>query len=110
MTHRQYLVWNAWFDEKWNQPSLTDFYLMAIACEVRRVLSKHPGRIKLKDFLLRFGDKEEKPLTVEQATQRSKMVWGSAMTAAQKRGARAVRPAPAAPTDPERMPPLRTGK
>ncbi len=30
MTHRQFLVWQAWLEEEWENPSRTDFYLMQL--------------------------------------------------------------------------------
>lgn len=40
------------------EPNRTDHYLMQIAMEVRRVLSKHPGRIKLSHFKLKFDNED----------------------------------------------------
>lgn len=55
MTWRQYLAWQYWFREEFNRPDRADHYRAAIACEVRRVLSQHPERVKPEDFLLRFS-------------------------------------------------------
>jgi hypothetical protein len=87
MTHRQYAAWCRWRGQEWNRPSRTDSYLMQIACEVRRVLSKNPNGVKIKHFELKFGT-GEKPqdggLTKEQATEASKSLWLSRMGGASK--------------------------
>jgi hypothetical protein len=54
VTHRQYMLWHRWFGLQWNRPSRDNWYLMAIAAEVRRVLSKQPRSIKEKHFKLKF--------------------------------------------------------
>ena len=54
-TERQFRTWIEWLDSQWNEPSLTDHYLMQIATEVRRVLSKNPNDIKLDDFKIEFS-------------------------------------------------------
>lgn len=51
-TDRQKLVALKWLQTEIENPSRSDLYSMQIACEVRRVLSKNPNSIKLKDFLL----------------------------------------------------------
>ncbi len=53
-THRQFEATVAWVDLQWNVPTRTDWYLMLIACEVRRVLAKAPGQIKVKQMLMKF--------------------------------------------------------
>lgn len=76
VTHRQYLLWQIWLDLQWDRPTLSDYYLMQIAAEVKRVLSKSPNKIKLKDFLLKFGNQREKVQeTPEQAAAKSKAAW-----------------------------------
>lgn len=45
----------AWFNQQYDEPSRSDYYLMQIAQEVRRVLSKNPSRVRLLDFKLPFG-------------------------------------------------------
>ncbi|MHC4687246.1 MAG: hypothetical protein ACYTEW_23490, partial [Planctomycetota bacterium] len=60
-------------DEQWNRPSRSDQYLMQIAQEVRRVLSKDPEAIKLDHFKIRFELVEKKPtpkLTRSQVSKR----------------------------------------
>lgn len=58
MTNRQFRTWLVWQGLSLNRPGLQDFYLMQIACEVRRVLAKNPGDIKVSDFRLQFGKDE----------------------------------------------------
>ena len=75
MTHREYLMRLAFLDSQMDVPSRNDYYLMAIAAEVRRVLSKNPRRIKLLDFLLKFPKKNQPTLTQEQVAKTSKNRW-----------------------------------
>ena len=56
MTHRQFVLWGRWLEEQWDRPSRGDYYLMQVACQVARVLAKHPDKIKLEHFQLRFSD------------------------------------------------------
>lgn len=77
-THREYRTRLAWLDEQWNQPSRNDQYLMQIAMEVRRVLSKKPNAIELDHFKLEFGTTEVKPvlkLTRAQLAKQSIARW-----------------------------------
>lgn len=62
-------------DDQWNLPNRTDHYLMLIASEVRKVLSKNPNNIKLADFKLKFISFLEKP---EEITQDSAAEWSKA--------------------------------
>ena len=50
---------------------------MQIAAEVRRVLSKNPGSIKIEHFRLKFGEKSAPTpkMTVEEAAAISKARW-----------------------------------
>jgi hypothetical protein len=81
-THRQHLTWLAWLEMEWDRPGRSDHYLMSIACEVRRVLSKKPDRVKLDHFWLKFaaaadgGTSASLPASREQAAQASKARWG----------------------------------
>lgn len=65
--------------EQWNKPTLTHYYLMQIAAEVRRVLSKKPNAIKLKDFLIEFitPTKKDKP-SKEEKISRTKSMFKAA--------------------------------
>jgi hypothetical protein len=60
MTHRQFLAWRAWLQLELNRPSRSDQYIMQLTAEVRRILHKHPNRVKLKDFLLKWESPEER--------------------------------------------------
>lgn len=75
ITHREYRLWLIHFRKELDQPSRTDYYLMQIAREVRRVLSKKPNKIQLKDFLIPFGKPPRKQLTKEEKTAESKGFW-----------------------------------
>lgn len=81
MTHRQFAVWLAWLGEEWNHPSRTDHYLMQLDVTVKRLLAKHPGRIKFEQSQLKFGPVARRgPQTKEQATAISKAAWLGRMT------------------------------
>jgi len=60
-----------YLDEQWNEPKLSDFYLMQIACEVRRVLARNRNAIQLKHFLLKFNAPELSTTNIDAA----KAVW-----------------------------------
>jgi len=47
---------------------------MQVACEVRRVLSSKPNRIKLSHFVLKFGAGRD-TVDAEKAAERSKSTW-----------------------------------
>jgi hypothetical protein len=76
MTNRQFTAWSYWLAESWNNPTRTDNYLMQIACEVRRVLSKRPKSVQMQHFKLKFGT-TQKPKAVDPkvATMASKARW-----------------------------------
>jgi hypothetical protein len=76
-THRQFLLWEDWYSRQWNEPSLTDHYLMQLTMVVRQLLAKNPRRIKMKDQKLKFGTgtSSRPALSKEEATRRSKSVW-----------------------------------
>lgn len=84
LTHRQFIVWHAWLNEQFNEPSRTDYYLMQLSCEVRRILNKHPNRVKTDQFKLKFKYKEGKATDIqtrEQKIQSTKNLWISRMSA-----------------------------
>lgn len=81
MSHREYLTRLAWIEDNYNDPNRTDFYLMQIATEIRRVLHKHPKQVKINQFKLPFGKKkEQKWSTMEE----SKAAWFGALNALKK--------------------------
>jgi ribosomal protein S19E (S16A) len=75
ISHREYLTWMAHFDNKWENPSRNEWYLISIATEIRRVLSKDPNKIKLDHLKLGFGDLKESKITSEQKAKESKANW-----------------------------------
>lgn len=70
ISYEEYLIRLQWIEDEFDRPNRSDHYLMLIAAEVRRVLSKNPNLIKLNDFKLNFKDPPE--LTLEEATRISK--------------------------------------
>ena len=86
-SHREYELRLAWMLEQNNRPSRTDFYLMQIAAEVRRVLHKQPNTVRAQDFELKFGKSKKKEITAENAKERarrSKAFFGSLIAQATK--------------------------
>lgn len=84
----------AWLKEEWNRPSRTDRYLMQIACEVARVLSKNKRAIRPEHFwqnLLKGQEKAAKAslareATEEQRLKRTKKSWFSRLGIGKKDG------------------------
>lgn len=75
-TNREYNLWMAYLESQWNRPNRTDNYLMQIAQEIRRVLSKNPGAIKADGFKLKFEVTEaEEPIPPQEKADRSRSVW-----------------------------------
>jgi hypothetical protein len=82
VTHRQHAAMLAWEAEEWNQPSRTDYYLMSLTAEVRRLFAQHPGRIQPDDCKLRFSvgtqarsESAERTPTAAEASERSLAIW-----------------------------------
>lgn len=64
-----------------NRPSLTDMYLMRIACEVRRSYAKHPRSVKPDHFKIQFTRQgDESPETRAKKIEASKARWMANMT------------------------------
>lgn len=78
-TNRQFKSWMYYLDSLWNSPDLVCHYLMQIACEVRRVLSKNPNAVKDEHFKLKFTREDEKQeIPPEVRMQQSKAAWFAA--------------------------------
>jgi hypothetical protein len=55
ITYRQYLVWIDWSNHDMNFPSRQEYYLMQVACEVRRGwVTGKPSEVTLNDMRLKF--------------------------------------------------------
>ena len=84
-THREYVARLAWIDAQWEQPSLTDYYLMRVAQRVQQVLAKNPGQIGLEHQQVKFERKKAEappPMTEAQRKvhiERSKAMWCTAV-------------------------------
>lgn len=77
---REYLSWLAYFEQEWDRPSRTDYYLMQIALEVARMMAgKKKGRFKLNQFLLKFGTHERRRGKVDPiaAAKKAKALWAA---------------------------------
>lgn len=72
VSHREYLLWQQHFQDEWDQPTLTHYYLMQIAQEVSRVLSTNKAKIKLQHFLLTFSREK----TPEEKAAANKSAFG----------------------------------
>lgn len=80
-----------------SNPSRTDHYIMQVAQEVRRVLSKRPNSIKLSDMKITFKGGEEKPTSKEQASAWAKQRWMGMIGMAQSKPAPNGQSPPTAP-------------
>jgi hypothetical protein len=83
-TVRQYRAAMAWLNEQWNNPSLTDQYIMqatAAVASVGQMFSSSRRRIEIDDFRLKFTRKgsgaKEVEETAEEASRRSMAAWGA---------------------------------
>jgi len=65
----------AWLDSQWNEPSRTDYYLMQVAREVKRVLSSKPASVKLLDFKLPFGEEAKPTKPTDKQIEAHKATW-----------------------------------
>ena len=61
-------MWTRWLDDQWEVPTLTDYYLMAIAQSIWQVHSENPNNIKLNSFKLSRKDNKGE-MTEEQIAQ-----------------------------------------
>lgn len=83
-TERQLILFLKWLREKETTPSLPEYYLMQIACEIRRILNfllHYFGRSKqsdvsVKDFRLEFKDPT---ITTEEAKPKGRSAQQIAM-------------------------------
>ena len=60
-----------------------NYYLAQIAAEIRRSFCKHPKKVRLQDFLLKFKNKvirKKKKMTKEERTKIAKSWWGALMS------------------------------
>jgi hypothetical protein len=89
VTFRQYLHWQAWVRDQWNEPSRTDLMVQQLTLVVARIMAKHPDKVKFADFDLKFkfdaagGQGDGKPLTLpaaEMRQQRALSAWLGRMT------------------------------
>jgi hypothetical protein len=66
-----------------------DYYLAQIAAEVRRTYVKHPKRVKLSDFLLKFrfrgGGRRSERMSKEERTKVAKRFWFGVLGLKQRR-------------------------
>jgi len=86
-SHREYRLRLEWLAAQNNEPSRSDFYLMQIAAEVRRVLHKTPNSVKTDDFQLKFSAVEESitETNAKQRANKSKSFFGSLISMATRK-------------------------
>lgn len=83
-----------WMEMEVSNPSRSDLYAMQIACEVRRVLSKNPNSIKLKDFLLTTERSKPSPnLPSGNSTAMAKAIWRARLSGKKYRVIEPLKPA-----------------
>lgn len=94
VSNREYMTWLAYFGDQWNEPDRSDYYLMQIAMEVRRVLHSNPSQVKLEHAKIPFTPIEsgikkiKKPLTAaerDKATALAKAAWAGRLSASPKK-------------------------
>ena len=59
LTHRQYLAWQRWLDEQWNEPSRSDYYAMQVAAAVMLKGHEAPEDFRLSNLRIPFEDVRE---------------------------------------------------
>lgn len=91
-----------------SEPSRSDYYAMQIAMEVRRVLSKHPNRIKLKHFKLQTDTKGVKAqVDYKKLAPYSIANWRGVLSGAWKKLTEAPKPPPEPKPEPPKPIPQR---
>ncbi len=89
-THREYLLWVAYFEDQWNCPTKTDWYLAQIAREVACVLEGSDGRKQktVKSYLMNFrfskSNDQKDSLDPSSNWKQSKSIWGAVLSQAKK--------------------------
>jgi len=78
-TSTEFLMWKKYLELDMHKTKVEHFYYAQIAAEIRRNGVKHPAKVRLKDFLLKFEDKtcSKKKLNKEEQTKRDKSFWKS---------------------------------
>jgi hypothetical protein len=71
MTHRQCLAWHYWSREDFNTPSRSDYYLIQLTAVVAGMFT----RVKMSDFILKFGDSKRNLISREQAGAYARAKW-----------------------------------
>lgn len=67
------LLWAEFFEWERNQHEVSHYYLAQISRDIRRVLAKHPERIKLEQSLIKF--KMVDPTRRTSTLETSKRAW-----------------------------------
>lgn len=83
-TFREFLCWNRWLDEQFNEPSLTDQYIMQLTAVVASANSKR--KHKVMDFKLKFVTAMNKAQRMREKARQSITAWGAWMGMAQAVG------------------------
>lgn len=73
-TNREYLLWNRWLDEQWDEPDRHDHYIMDLSMQVASILNKKASSLKLSMFKLKFGSTEDQE---KEDVEKSKSRWRS---------------------------------
>ena len=74
----------AYFEDEWNNPIRSDYYLMQVACQAARVMNTKASQITPEMFKLEFKMETDQPsaskeegLTKEQLSESVKRMWFS---------------------------------
>ena len=65
VSNREFLSWQEWWKDQWNEPDRHDWYLMQIASTLVKLKSKNPEEIKTSWYKMPFTFKESTPPQAE---------------------------------------------
>lgn len=76
-TSTEFVKWIEYLQQDLDITRREDYYLAQIAAEVRRGNVKRPEKIKLKDFILKFGGRKRKKrkMSLKERARVSKSWW-----------------------------------
>lgn len=87
-TSREFNEWQQYFKQELEIPTRQEWYLAQVAAECRRFVSKRPGSITIKQFILNLAPKGKRPPAVEaevqERTTKSKAFWFGLLAAGTK--------------------------
>ncbi len=80
----QFVEWKEFLRQKKESEFFTnakeDYYWAQIAAEIRRSFVKHPNKVRLSEFLLKFRKTQgpgKKKMSIKERTKAAKAYWGA---------------------------------